>query len=508
VNVFPHEESMNEKASVSDKRNEGGTAAPSPTGWLDRFLTFLSSVPLGIVLMILLVVFSVLGTVIPQVTLENFDEFYRRLTPAERALWGSLGLFDLYHAWWFSGLMVVFALNLTLASIDIGAKALRFYHRPALTPSPAFLSTLDYRRTGEGPFSADVMERIVATCRSLGFRVRRTSEGERTTVFAERGRWIRFGGVVVHLSLVVILAGAFLGSRWGYEGIIALSPGTTVTELFVPGVPALNRPDERRPLPFSVICHRLWVELKNPQGPLTPTNVINWYTEVTIKDGDRQRRGVIKVNDPLDYRGHRFFQSGTSGKGDASRIVVNFIRSDGESQVVTLDKLQSVHVEGLGTIRFVRFLPDLRIVGDQLSSASDDYTNPAAELEIKSPEGETTTVWALGPEAAEAAATHPDDPRARLTLAGWRIVLESFDRVSREHIVRVQYDPGVGAVYGGAAVLILTLLLVFAFAHERLWVIVERRGDHARLILGGDTNRHHLGFERKFEAVVRACLTG
>lgn len=495
---------MNENAPISEKKIE--SEAPT-TDWLDRALSFLSSVPFGIALMILLVISSLLGTVIPQVTLENFDEFYRRLTPAERALYGSLGLFDLYHAWWFSGLMVLFALNLTLASIDIGAKALRFYRRPALAPPVAFLSTLAFSRRGETGFSADVVDRIAAVCRALRFRVMVTSEGERTTVFAERGRWVRWGGLVVHLSLVVILAGAFVGSRWGYEGIITVAPGTTVTDLFIPGVPALNRRDERRPLPFTVVCRRIWVELKNPRGPMTPANIINWYTEVTIRDQGREHQGVIKVNQPLDYRGHRFFQSGTGGGGDASRIVVNFRRDNGEPQVITLDKLQAASVEGLGTVRFVRFFPDLQLVGGEPRSASDDYTNPAAELEITSSDGERKTVWALSEEAADLASARPDDPLARLRLAGWRIVLRSFDRVSQHHILRVQYDPGVGAVYGGSAVLILALMLVFAFAHERLWVVVQREGDRARLILGGETNRHHLGFEKKFEAVVRACLT-
>lgn len=494
---------MNENAPTSEKKIE--SEAPT-TDRLDRVLSFLSSVPFGIALMILLVISSVLGTVIPQVTLENFDEFYRRLTPAERALYGSLGLFDLYHAWWFSGLMVLFALNLTLASIDIGAKALRFYRRPALAPSPAFLSTLAFSRAGEIGFSADVVDRCVGACRALRFRVTVTSEGERTTVFAERGRWVRWGGLVVHLSLVVILAGAFAGSRWGYEGIITVAPGTTVTDLFIPGVPALNRSDERRPLPFTVVCRRIWVELKNPRGPMTPANIINWYTEVTIRDQGREHQGVIKVNRPLDYRGHRFFQSGTGGGADASRIIVSFSRDNGEPQVITLDKLQAASVEGLGTVRFVRFFSDLHLVGGQPRSASDDYANPAAELEITSSDGERKTVWALGEEAADLA--HSDDPLAPFRLAGWRIVLQSFDRVSQHHILRVQYDPGVGAVYGGSAVLILALMLVFAFAHERLWVVVQREGDRARLVLGGETNRHHLGFEKKFEAVVKACLTG
>jgi cytochrome c biogenesis protein len=90
-------------------------------------------------------------------------------------------------------------------------------------------------------------------------------------------------------------------------------------------------------------------------------------------------------------------------------------------------------------------------------------------------------------------------------VAGYKLQLLDFERVSTEHILSVQRDPGATVVYVGFGLLALTLSAVFFFSHQRVWAHVEEKGKGAyEVVLGGNTNRNKLGFEDRFKKIVAA----
>ena len=49
----------------------------------------------------------------------------------------------------------------------------------------------------------------------------------------------------------------------------------------------------------------------------------------------------------------------------------------------------------------------------------------------------------------------------------------------------------------------MTLFAVFFFSHDRVWALVEEKGEGAfDVVLGGNTNRNHLGFGDRFRKLV------
>jgi cytochrome c biogenesis protein len=104
---------------------------------------------------------------------------------------------------------------------------------------------------------------------------------------------------------------------------------------------------------------------------------------------------------------------------------------------------------------------------------------------------------AFTPEMAERA------PFAKQPVAGYTWRLVDFEKAPQAHILSVQYDPGATTVYVGFALLGLTLSSVFFFSHERVWALVEEKGDgRFEVVLGGNTNRNHLGFGDRFRRLV------
>ena len=71
---------------------------------INRLLDLLCSVRFGIVLLVLLGLACMLGMLVMQQSVDGFDRYFADLTPAQKLVYSSLGLFDIYHSWYFNAL--------------------------------------------------------------------------------------------------------------------------------------------------------------------------------------------------------------------------------------------------------------------------------------------------------------------------------------------------------------------------------------------------------------------
>ena len=82
-------------------------AKPKTAPMINRIIDFFSSVRFGVVLLCSLVALSMVGMLIIQQNVQGFDSYYASLTPAEKTVFGSLGLFDVYYSWYYKFLLLV-----------------------------------------------------------------------------------------------------------------------------------------------------------------------------------------------------------------------------------------------------------------------------------------------------------------------------------------------------------------------------------------------------------------
>ena len=68
-----------------------------------------------------------------QQNVDGFERYFAQLTPSQRLVYGWLGLFNIYHSWYFNALLGVLSLNIVLATIDRFPKTWLFAARPHLT---------------------------------------------------------------------------------------------------------------------------------------------------------------------------------------------------------------------------------------------------------------------------------------------------------------------------------------------------------------------------------------
>ena len=472
---------------------------------IDRTLRLFSSVRFGIIMLLLVLACCMIGMLIMQQNVQGFREYYEKLTPSQRMLYGTLGFFDIYHSWYFTLLLAVTGLNIILSSIDRFPAAWRFVRKPYLRASPNFARGQMFNAVAEVSSSPQAFaERVAARWRMTGLRTRISKEGERITVFAQRNAWNRLGAYVVHVALLLILAGGFLTSRYGVGGAIEIIPGESSNSFTAFDSDIQSERSRKIDLPFAIECTDLQQQLITPEGGLDVMNTIDWLSFIRIKDGANETPALVHLNMPYDYRGYRFFQSSFEAQGYARQITVRFEPiAGGQPREVTLERNGSADVEGIGRISYADFYSDFTMERGKPFTATGEYNNPVAELQITGADGKARRAFAFNAEMAEHAPEKGEQQNNPLLFEGYKVLLKSFEKVATSHTLTVQYDPGRMPVYIGFTLLFVSLCGVFFFSHQRVWAVIEPDGKRSKVYFAGNTNRNRPVFEGRFNLLVK-----
>ena len=198
--------------------------------FLEKGLDFISSVRFGIFLLILLVILSLLGMLIVQQNVNGFDAFFASLMPAENLVYGYLGLFDVYHSWYYLALLLLLSLNIVLASIDRFPAAWAYLSKPKTEATKAWLLH-QKQHLAVKVFAEDKLEKIESIFKKYGFKTKVTEKNGRTHIFGEKGRWNRLGAYFVHVALLLLFLGHFVALQTGFDADVRMQPGQTTDQI-------------------------------------------------------------------------------------------------------------------------------------------------------------------------------------------------------------------------------------------------------------------------------------
>lgn len=464
-----------------------------------RFLDVLCSVRLGIILLILLGLACLVGMLIMQQNVDGFERYFAELTPSQRLVYGTLGFFDIYHAWYFNALLAALSLNIILASIDRFPKTWGIVSKPNLTVPVRWLR--DQKATAEFEFEGEkdpIIEKISNAYKKFGWRKISVAEkNNRTFVYAESGAWNRLGAYAVHVALLTIFLGGFLTAQFGHTGNMPLAPGQKsdqISELAFE-LDQMKQVDKR--LPFEIYCTDIQQKLIKKDGSIMANNTIDWLTTIQIKDEGETHEAVVQMNRPFDYRGYRFFQASFVPVGRARQITVRLKDKNGQTQDVKIMRDGAINLADGTNIRFADFRGKFSVGRENPNEDTSSYPNPAAVLQVTPPNETPQTAYAFGENVG-------DIPINGKPVGGYTFQLVDFEKVSEQHVLSVQRDPGANVVYVGFTLLFLTLVAVFFFSHKRVWTAIEETSENnVHLTIGGNTNRNQTAFEEKFKQFIK-----
>ena len=443
----------------------------------------LSSIKTGVVLIILVVIFSAAGTVILQRPMTDPDDLARAYSPAMLRFLDATGLTDVYHTRWFLALMALVSLSIIAASLERFPNAWRYFARPYKSPDEGFRRVLPVQAHIPIKDEEQGLTAAERAFRHMHLKSERIVRPDRFSLFAERNRISEMAVYIVHTSLLLIFFGAIIDGLYGWRGFLMLTPGSTGSQIEM-------RNGTSRTLPFSIRCDGTGEETYTDGTPK------RWWSKLAVVDGTREVSSKeIVVNDPLVYNGIRFYQASYGRTGKLDRLVLNAIPRNraASAQEILLGPNQVVTLDADTKVQIAEFIPDYVVQDGHVYARSNDVVNPAVHLIVTSAKSSKVVNFWL-PEipgvAENSSSPYNFEPKDLKT--GVFTGLE------------VSHEPGQWLVWAGVVVMGLGLALVFYFVHARVWAVPvgDARGQ-LKLWVGGTANKNKDVFEERFRKLVK-----
>ena len=434
---------------------------------IDQIWKWFASVKLTIVLLLTLATTSIIGTLIPQneapgAYLQTFGEFLYRI-------FSLLGLFDMYHSWWFRALILLLVCNILICSID----RLKATWKIIFVRHPRFNIARYRQLKSKDEFKDDAeaahLKDLYLSVLSRRFRYHRTEETDKGfAIYAEKGRLTRLGVYVVHLSVVVLLIGGLIGSIFGYEGFVNLAPGDSARTI------QLRNNNQILPLGFDIRCDDFKVEFYETGAPKEFRSSLS-----ILKEGKVVRQKDIIVNDPLHYEGISFFQASYGNlpptevilkfTSQATGMIYNHKAAIGKPVVIP---------ENLGTFSLKNFTRQADFKGHNIGEAFIGELTP--------PNGHPVEV------------TLPLKFPSFDKMRKGQVFIAVGDFVPRYYTgLQVSRDPGVWVVYSGFILMIIGIYITFFMSHQQICVEVSALDQKSQVMVAGTANKNKMGMQKK-----------
>lgn len=423
---------------------------------------FFASIRLSVVLLLAIAIASIMGTVIPQN--ESVQVYVAKFGAVGYRILSTLDVFDMYSSWWFQALLMLLVINIVVCSLDRLPVTLKAVSSKRMARNPSMFRNLKGRETFDVTFSMDLLreecEKLVAG-----------SEGAQQTpdgfyIIGEKGRWTRFGVYAVHLSIVLLLVGAMIGSMFGFDGYVNIVEGESVSAVRLDN-------GAIQALAFELRCDDFDISYYpngTPKEYRSAMSILEQGQEVLQKD--------IIVNSPLRYQGINIFQSGRGLLFVELTFVSNETGSEYREQAAIGDRIELP--EGLGVFVLTGFQGAMDYRGRDIGPVFFGHLIPS--------EGEAETI--LLP------VNIPELDRERKGA-----VTISVSDTRYYTGLQVTRDPGVWVVYSGFILLIIGCFVTFFTSHQRLFIEAVKSEGGSRITVAGFTNKNKFGMKQEVKRV-------
>ena len=450
------------------------------TKFRSKIVHFFASIKLAVFLIILIGLFALLAIVLEEYFPVNFDGwqhyYQQRLGMVRFNILHFMGVFDPYHSFWFVCLLGLLVVNVAVCTLKRTRAMLVLAFRPTFRDTPEKFTKLNLTTEMESTQDkADTLKAVSTVLKGHHYRIS-TSSANTNAVYAAKGRSSRLGYLFFHLGLIILMLGgliiALCGNSeflWGKQGDILHPSGAS----------------------FALKIEKFEIET-------TAKGMVRDFlaTLAVLEDDTVSFRKEVEVNFPLRYLDYTIYQSSYRVETMEAETLVFRILSDSPPTDTTLYVTmgESIWLSDFGCeFQVLRFLPDFKMAGDSVFSASNELRNPAALYRLRLENGTEISQWSFirFPDMKPL----PDTISMDIRFVNMRPQLYTGLHVSRK--------PGSRLIWAGLILMTLGLVLSFYIFHRRLWLLVVTN-NHAQTIvhLGGDSPKNKPAFRREFDKMV------
>ena len=443
---------------------------------MKSILQFLSSVKLAIVLLIIITIASMVGTFIPQQ--RSLAEYVAR--------WGQIAnLFhrfqftQVYQSLWFNSLLIFFSLNILVCTLNRISPKLRRAFQPKIIKEKKKILVLKIKESFRKNWGlAKTTEEFKKALSSRHYRLKEEVEENRTFLLARKRTLGLFGSDIVHLGLLIILAGGIISGLGGFRRNLIFHEGDTLS------IPKAD---------FKLRLDKFETEYY-PNG-----TVKDWKSTLTVIENEEPgMRKTVEVNHPLSYKGFVFYQSdwGWNWENPSLEIWAKKREDPSFLKKIELKIGQRVKLEGENIkVSVLHFVPDFVMdEKNQVTTRSLQPNNPAAFIEGWQEDEKIFSGWIFAqfPDYAQIHSEKETD---------LSFELKDF-RAEQYSGIQMSKDPGVNIIWVGCTFLMIGLVVAFYWPTREIKIILEESQDKTDVVAGGIAAKSRDVFQLEFEKMM------
>ncbi len=314
--------------------NTDGIVIDTQKRWLANLVELLSSMRFAISLLTIISIASVIGTVLKQN--EPMTNYVNQFGPFWFSLFGKLGLYTVYSAWWFLLIMGLLVASTSLCIVRNAPKMLKdiksWRENVREQSLRHFPHKAEWTQAGGIGEAGQYLSQCIA---AKGYQVRLVDKDHALLLTAKRGSCNKWGYIFAHLAIVVICLGGMLDSdlpirlqQWMFaktpftgSGLISeissvhrlglgnptfrgntmIPEGTSSSTTIIPRQDGVLIQD----LPFTIHLKQFIIDYYSTGMPKL------FASHVTVIDhaSGKEEQAVIEVNKPLFVNDIAIYQS-------------------------------------------------------------------------------------------------------------------------------------------------------------------------------------------------------
>jgi cytochrome c biogenesis protein len=416
-----------------------------------KILKIASNLNLAIFLLLLIALFSSLGTIIEQdqkidFYIKNYSSY--SITNAI-PLWKIIlifGIDHIYKTWWFYLLLLLFAFCIVSCTFTTQFPVVKLARRCTFK--------LNLNEIKKQEYFANLEKKGLWKCLN-NFKLKKYNIfQQKKFAYIYKGILGRFAPIIVHVAMLIILSGnvvAALGSLNSQELMVKgeiYQIQNIVSKNFLTKIPN-----------YSIRVNDFWIEYGQVKN-----NIKQFYSDLSILDetGVEKLQKTITVNYPLRYKDISFYQ--TDWKTIAIRINI-----DNKNYQIPLQPLNE------GKNLFISWIPSLNFENNGVTVITNGLNGT---FSIYTENGKFNGTYNIGDKISKIK-----------SLVVSEIVSETG--------LQIRKDPGINLIYLGFAILMISSIISY-FSFTQFWLL--NKGNI--IFVGATTNRAKLNLKIDFLSIV------
>lgn len=470
---------------------------------IDKIWNFFSSVKVGVVLILITLIASALGTVFPQ---EMYipstipaSEYYADQYGWLGKLYYDLGFNNLYSSWWYLVLIASIGVSLVICSLDRVIPLYRSLKNQRVSRNEEFLKRQRLFSATDVASGDEAMEQVKKNLATRRYKVRE----ENGNILAEKGRFSRWGPYINHIGLIIFLIGGILRFvpgmyidkvMWVREGETKVIPETNgeyylTNKKFIKETYNKNKDNPN----FQEAISRGGMVPKNYQSDVMLSKKAGNSIAGEKTKLEKVKDYSIRVNHPLKFESFAIYQVDYK-ENELNKM--NFMLTNKKSQQsfgdVTVDLFNPKKKYDLGkgySVELLSYFPDFEF---------DSKGNPSTKSRIPN---NPAFVFNM---------VTPDKPDGEVSFVAIRQTIEpqgtneykmAFKGIETKNVsgLTVRKDLTLWIFILGGIIFMIGVVQGAYWNHRRIWLY---RKDN-EIWVAGHTNKNWYGLNREIDTILK-----